>query len=82
MVTFDKVLHEVAELEKPDHVVYSMPVCVGLVESDVHAARLLLWLQDEMGEQATIGDCAEVLVNALWWMVTAASMHKQVHSEE
>ena len=43
------------------------PLTVNVGTADAIAARLLLWLHDEMPEDATVGDLFDVLDAAHWW---------------
>ena len=43
---------------------------------DVMAARLLLWLESEMPENATQGDLDNVLDAAKWWSTFWASLER------
>lgn len=44
-----------------------VPIKIGV--ADIMAARLLLWLGDQLPEDATVGDFEDVLDAAKWWHV-------------
>lgn len=46
------------------------PFRIGLGESDPLAAKLILWIRDELlPEDATIGDALDILDMARWWLI-------------
>jgi len=55
------------------------PLVVKVGVADAMAARLLLWLYEEMPEEATIGDMFDVLDAAHWWATFWSSL---VNSDE
>lgn len=82
MTTFDTVLQQIADAENIGDAVFELPVRVGLCESDRYAARLLVRLMQDLGDDATVGDAEDVVCNALWWLRTIASMHKATEKGE
>lgn len=62
----------------------SLPIKIG--PQDIIAARLLLWLEKQMPEDATQGDLDDVLDAAKWWntffdSAFAAAVHEAPKSE-
>ena len=55
------------------------PLVIKVGVADAMAAKLLLWLYDEMPEGATVGDMFDVLDAAHWWATFWSSL---VDSEE
>lgn len=53
---------------------FEMKVELQINTHDAMAARLLIWLQEQMPD-ATTGDLEDVLDAAKWWSVLFASMH-------
>jgi hypothetical protein len=53
------------------------PFNIRVGQSDAMAAKLILWLQDEMPENATIGDLFDVLAAATWWATFWSSLEKE-----
>jgi len=51
------------------------PVPIKIGESDILAAKMLLWLNEQMPENATQGDYENVLDSAKWWFVFWGSAH-------
>lgn len=43
-----------------------MPLMIG--EQDVYAARLILWLLDQMPDDVTFGEVEDIVIAALWWL--------------
>lgn len=59
----------IAELEEGHNEITLSPGPFSLKvgQGDVTAAKLLLWLYEEMPENATVGDLLDALQSALWW---------------
>ena len=53
------------------------PLKIRVGQSDAMAAKLILWLQDEMPEDATISDLFDVLAAATWWATFWSSLEKE-----
>jgi len=61
------------------------PVIMKVSKHDGTAARLILWLETQMLEDATIGDLLDVLDAARWWVVLWSSLSTKAidrHKEE
>lgn len=50
------------------------PLVIKVGVADAMAARLLLWLEREMPEDATVGDMFDVLDAAHWWATFWSSL--------
>lgn len=63
-----EVLEGLQAIEEPTKVTLSPgPFVANCDWHDAIAAKLLLWLYDEMPEDATYGDLEDVLLATLWW---------------
>lgn len=58
------------------------PLKIGVSQSDAMAARLILWLEQVMPDEATIGDLLDVLAAATWWVTFWSSLDKESGAEE
>ena len=66
-MTTPKGICELLAESKPISTV-TLPACSIMVrESDIMAGKLLLWLYENMPEDTTHGDLADVLDSAKWW---------------
>lgn len=54
----------------------TLPVPIRLGSRDAMAARLLLWLFEEMPENSTQGDLEDILDTAKWWSIFWGSAFK------
>jgi len=53
------------------------PLAIKVGEHDAMAAKLLLWLQEQMPDDAIVGDLFDVLDAAHWWVTFWTSLpHK------
>lgn len=52
------------------------PLEVNVNRHDAMAARLILWLQEQMPEDATTGDLFDVLDAAHWWATFWSSLRR------
>lgn len=43
------------------------PIELYIGKQDVLAAKLTLWIEEQLPEDATFGDLEDVLLAALWW---------------
>lgn len=67
-----KEIYELLAESKPSTV--TLPACsIRINESDSMAAKLLLWLYENMPEDATQGDLSDVLDSAKWWSLFFAA---------
>lgn len=41
---------------------------IKLATGDILVAKVILWLMEQLPEDATIGDFEEVFLNGLWWL--------------
>ena len=57
------------------------PFSLRVGKSDVQAAKLLLWLQEEMPDDVTFGEFEDVLIAAIWWVHFLASQFEEVSDE-
>ena len=65
---FSEVLEQLGAIEQPTEVKLSPgPLIANCNRTDAVAAKMLLWLFEQMPEDATSGDLEDVLVSALWW---------------
>lgn len=62
---FYEQLKQVTETE--DFTLSPGPLTIRVNQHDATAASLLLWLYQEMPDDATQGDLVEVLDSARWW---------------
>lgn len=53
------------------------PIPIKVNKQDFMAARLLLWLHEQMPEDATQGDLDDVLDAAKWWATFFAALEEQ-----
>ena len=64
---------QLAQVKRPG--VIDLPVPIQLGKDDVMAARMLLWLFEEMDDDATHEDRDNVLDAAKWWVIFWDSAH-------
>lgn len=58
------------------------PIILKIGPQDIRAARLLLWMQEELlPEDATYGDMEDVLDAAKWWGTFWASIPERLRKE-
>jgi len=53
------------------------PFQIRVGQHDAMAAKLLLWLEDQMPEDATVADLIKVLDAAQWWNTFWSSLVRQ-----
>jgi len=58
------------------------PLVVKVGVADAMAARLLLWLYEEMPEETTVGDMFDVLGAAHWWATFWSSLVDSAEEEK
>jgi hypothetical protein len=70
------ILADLSKVERPVKVTISPgPAIISAGVSDAMAAKLLLWLYDQMPEEATAQDLHDVLDAAKWWTTYLESVH-------
>jgi hypothetical protein len=58
------------------------PFAIKVNQHDAMAAKLLLWLEDQMPEDATIHDLTETLNAAQWWSTFWSSLVRQPKEQQ
>lgn len=66
--------HKLAEVQGQSTVTVEAPLPLVVSAHDGLAARLLLWLVDQMPAEATEGDMDDVLDAARWWHTFLGSL--------
>lgn len=67
-MTANEFYRKLASLESPAYMpAPQVPLKLG--EQDIMAAKLLLWLQEQLPDNATLGDLEDVLDAAKFWSV-------------
>lgn len=58
------------------------PFQITINQHDAMAAKLLLWLEDQMPEDATIHDLTKVIDAAQWWSTFWSSLVRQPRKQQ
>lgn len=73
-MTANEFFHQLSTITQSRR--FTPPIDIQVGPHDALAAKLLLWLQEQMADNATEGDLEDVLDAAKWWTVLFASMYK------
>jgi hypothetical protein len=73
-MTFIEFLQNLSKVQKPAMAKLAPgPLSVNINDHDGIAASLLLWLHDELPDDATFDDMDEIIDAAKWWLTLFAS---------
>lgn len=62
-----------AMAEAKPHMTSMPPIKIGIGPADIMAAKLLIWLHEQLSDDTTWGDLEDILDAAKWWVVFWAS---------
>lgn len=72
-MTYLDLVKEIANTKKPTALV-DMPVTISIGKSDADAAKLLMWMFENMPD-ATSGEYHDALAAAQWWLTLFDTMN-------
>lgn len=67
----------IQSIDQPQVTLSPGPFIIKVSQHDAMAAKILLWLEDQMPEDATIHDLTKVLDAAQWWSTFWSSLVRQ-----